>query len=228
LQIQANAQVVNNISGEPPQHNNESKLATESGMEDFFLNLQTNLKQKNLELMRNLRPGNYCYISSNGQKDSAGRYCDQTYGISYDGYIVNNLCYYRLETAYETMDKMLFCYNPPPLRNGRCKISNPKEKDEINRYCDKAYGVTYRRSIVNNQCYYKIENAIRYMNSSRFCYRRPRTPFCHILNPGRKDRSGRYCDKAYGIAHRGQIVNNTCYFKIENAITNMESYGFCR
>jgi len=36
LQIQANAQVVNNISGEPPQHNNESKLATESGMEDFF------------------------------------------------------------------------------------------------------------------------------------------------------------------------------------------------
>lgn len=169
----------------------------------------------------------YCTVVSPGVRDQAGRYCSYGYSVFYAGYIVNDSCYSTANAAYDLMLSTRACSYSPNRDFGYCRLSQPLEKDINGRYCDKSYGVTYRNSILNNSCYYDIDNALTVAISSRACVRSTRSPRCQIAFPQERDANGRYCDGTYGVLYQGQILNNSCYSTLEGALALMDSTRVC-
>jgi hypothetical protein len=59
-----------------------------------------------------------CRISYPGERDARGTYCDNAYGVMYQGSIVNNNCYQNLNTVVGLIDSAPYCVSssptPPP------------------------------------------------------------------------------------------------------------------
>lgn len=111
----------------------------------------------------------YCSIVPPGSRDRAGRYCNGAYGFEYDGYIVNNTCYYNPNDAYAAMGRELACNYRPPYYFGRCNIFNPGVRDQSGAYCNNTYGIGYNGRIINRNCYYTLSDTIRAMQNSGLC-----------------------------------------------------------
>jgi len=171
---------------------------------------------------------NYCYIALPGEKDRAHRYCDHSYGVMYNGYIVDNICYSNANAAADKISTTKACQLSPPLFRGHCEVLFPTEKDVINRFCPDSYGVSYFGYIVNNLCYQTIDRALDIMNSLEACYDQPYYGSCRVSQPKEIDADGKYCNNTYGVMYRGRILNQRCYSTIERAMSSMKSSNICR
>ncbi|MCB9026557.1 MAG: hypothetical protein H6625_09595 [Bdellovibrionaceae bacterium] len=170
---------------------------------------------------------NSCYLTFAFERDNNGNYCESGYGVVYDGVILNNSCYYSIETAHNVINNSNVCSLPTPLRAGRCTLLRPNERDDNSRYCDKAYGFIYEGHIVNNMCFYSADRAAIEMQNTSACYYRQHIGSCSLAMPGVRDVNGNYCDNSYGVMYRGHILDNSCYYNLQVAQEKMYNYSFC-
>ncbi|MCB0356187.1 MAG: hypothetical protein KDD40_04230 [Bdellovibrionales bacterium] len=176
---------------------------------------------------RHRKRSSACEISFPGERDLNQRYCDNSYGVLYDGVIANNTCYYTLDRAIEEMKNLNVCSYEAPYSLGRCELIKKNEKDSSGRYCDNTYGFTYRGYIVNNTCYNSIQRAAEVMEATSVCYKRSRRGNCELAMPNQRDNNQRYCENSYGVLYKGYIANNTCYHDINSAMTVMYDANYC-
>lgn len=169
----------------------------------------------------------YCYISRPGERDRTGRYCNGTYGVIYDGYIVNNACWNNVNDAANSARSLRVCSYSPPARHGYCELISPNLLDNSRRRCENTHAYTYNGYIVNNSCFQNVDAALQDMQYNQACQRFTRSGQCEVLQPTQRDYSGRYCEQGYGVAYRGQIMNNTCYNRLQEAIATMERSSAC-
>lgn len=167
-----------------------------------------------------------CSILPTGQRDSIGRYCSTGYGVLWNGYVLNNTCYYDINAAYTTMRAARVCNEQTSY--GGCQIVQPSQRDQAQRYCNNAYGVSYYGFIVDNTCFQNADSALSRMHTTRACLSYPALGRCQLLQPGQRDRNGRYCNTAYGVAYDGVIVNSTCYSSLDTAMNLMQTAQYCR
>jgi hypothetical protein len=167
-----------------------------------------------------------CSVLSPGMRDSIGRYCSTGYAVSWDGYVLNNTCYYDLNAAYNVMRTARVCNESTSY--GACQLVQPSQRDQAQRYCNNAYGVSYYGYIVDNICFQNADSALSKMHSTLACGSYPSMGRCQLMQPGQRDRNGRYCNTAYGVAYDGAIVNNTCYAGLDTAMNLMQTAQYCR
>lgn len=169
----------------------------------------------------------YCGISQPGQRDRSGRYCDGTYGVLYDGFIMDNSCYYNIQDAYNKSQSMKTCQIAPPAQAGYCRLVHPNQRDGQGSYCENSHSFTYLGYLAKQVCYNAVDTALDLMFNSYACYQQPVKGACRILVPGQRDNANRYCDKTWGVTYNGYIINNTCFYDAGDATKAMNSYGFC-
>ena len=167
-----------------------------------------------------------CSLLPPGQRDAIGRYCATGYGVLWNGYVLNNTCYFDINAAYNMMRSARVCYEP--TTSGGCQILQPSQRDHAQRYCNNTYGVSYYGFVVDGTCYQSADSALSKMHSTRSCLSYPAQGRCALLQHGQRDRNGRYCDNAYGVAYDGAIVNNTCYYSLDTAMNLMQTAQYCR
>ncbi|MGE3973211.1 MAG: hypothetical protein AB7F59_01650 [Bdellovibrionales bacterium] len=170
---------------------------------------------------------NYCQLTQPGQRDITGRYCTQGYGVIYDGYIVDNACHSTIQGAYDARRFLRACSYPPPAREGYCELLPPTRRDYSQRFCPTGHAFTYGGYIVDNACFTNIDRALEQMRITTSCNKFSRTRNCEILQPKVRDRNNRWCETSYGVAYQGVIVNNQCYFRLDDAINAMERSAYC-
>jgi hypothetical protein len=170
---------------------------------------------------------NYCQLANPGVRDRNGRFCAGTYGVFYNGYIVDNTCYAQAGSAYSVMQNTYACNFAPPVVVGRCSLYFPSERDSTNRYCDLSYGINFQGQILDNTCYKGIDAAIRVMQQSNSCAQVNTQNYCTVLTPNIRDRAGRYCNGSYGVEYDGYIVDNTCYFQADAAFAKANQTAAC-
>ncbi len=170
--------------------------------------------------------GNSCQLVNPNERDAIGRYCSNGYGIMWNGYILNDACYNNIDHAFNMMNSARVCREPSNY--GACEIIQPSVRDQGQRYCDKAYGVSYYGYIVDNTCFKDAENALNKMNSTNACMSSLQYGRCQIMQHAQRDLNGRYCNNTYGVAYDGVIMNNTCYNSLDNAMNQMMASPACR
>ncbi len=222
LSSTANAnKAIKNIIDDAPI-SSEEITTTQSSDSNFILSITTQKRKRR-------REGHApCEISFPKEKDGRGQFCNNSYGIMYDGAIVNNNCYYQIDRAYEVMDNLRVCNQSAPYQVGRCTLIRPNQRDNIERFCDNTYSFIYKGHIVNNTCYANIERATSEMESTNACFSRPRYGSCRITMPEQEDANKSYCNNSYGIMFRNHIVNNTCHNNLDFALSKMKSFRFCK
>jgi uncharacterized Fe-S cluster protein YjdI len=161
---------------------------------------------------------NYCSIINPNSRDGSGRFCNNSYGVNFGGYILNNTCYFNLNDAYSSMQFSNVCTLAPPVIQGACRIFNPSERDNTNHFCNASYGILFQGAITNQTCYMNIEDAISQMQSS---------PYCNSSDGG-----GGNSGAALNLTINGQTrltayPNQVVYFNWNSVnIANIESYYF--
>lgn len=115
----------------------------------------------------------------------------------------------------------------PPPYYGSCFVANPGERDAIGRYCSTGYGIMFNGHILNGTCYYEIDAAFRAMQSARVCNEPIQYGACSITQPGQLDLGDRKCANGYGVLYNGYIVDNTCFFEADGALSKMHSTMAC-
>jgi hypothetical protein len=171
---------------------------------------------------------NYCQITTPGMRDNSGRYCDNAYGVTHGGYIVDDTCYYDANAAYNAMNTIYACNFPAPIFVGNCRLAYPSERGIDGHYCNNSYGVFFQGSILNNTCYHDMDATLRNMQNSPVCTGMNQSyGYCNMVGPGQRDRAGRYCANAYGFQYDGYIVDNTCYPDPNRAYTAMINEYVC-
>ncbi len=171
-------------------------------------------------------PGNSCSLLNPGVRDNAGRYCASGHGVLWNGYVLDNTCYFNIDAAFNAMRSARVCNESTYY--GACEIVQPMVRDQGQRYCNNAYGVSYYGFIVDNTCFQSADSALNKMHSTSACYQNPSVGRCQIMQHGQRDRNGRFCNNAYGVAYDGVIVNDTCYFSLDTAMSTMQNAQYCR
>lgn len=171
-------------------------------------------------------PGQSCSLLSPGVRDNAGRYCASGHGVLWNGYVLDNTCYFNIDAAFNAMRSARVCNESSYY--GACEIVQPMVRDQGQRYCNNAYGVSYYGYIVDNTCFQSADSALSKMHSTQACYQNPSVGRCTIMQHGQRDRNGRYCNNAYGVAYDGVITDNTCYMSLDTAMNVMNQAQYCR
>ena len=107
----------------------------------------------------------YCNILEPNTYDQNRRFCSGTsYGVTYGGYLASNNCYSSLELAFQAMDSIRACSQPPS--SGSCSILFPNTYDNNRRFCSGvSFGVTYKGYLAADACYSTIDQAMDAMNA---------------------------------------------------------------
>lgn len=110
--------------------------------------------------LRNER-GN-CHLMMAGESDRLGRACLPGYfGITYNGYFVENQCYPSIRIAQEKLSVASYCDQQD--RVGEFAILYPQQRDVNQQYCDQAYAVTYRGYVAERRCWMHVGDALNAM-----------------------------------------------------------------
>jgi hypothetical protein len=108
-----------------------------------------------------------CEIIQPNTRDRGQRYCNKMYGVSYYGFIVDNVCFQNADSALDKMRSVASCTRTPQY--GRCQILQHGQRDRNQRYCDNSYGVAYDGVIMNNTCFFSLDTAMNQMFNSMAC-----------------------------------------------------------
>jgi len=194
--------------------------------ESFGVDLRTEIAAENIVKAEQNR---YCRVLRPGTRDMANRYCrNGYYAAEFDGYIIDDTCFSTINGAVEKMRNTNTCDLRPPVSFRFCDLTNPSERDDARRYCDKAYAYSYDFYIVDNNCFRSLDTSVDRMMADPACRMQARQGSCSIANPNEQDRNQRFCRNAYGIMYRGEILNNRCYSKLEQAMDRMRGTVVCR
>ncbi|MCB0415894.1 MAG: hypothetical protein KDD50_16270 [Bdellovibrionales bacterium] len=116
---------------------------------------------------------NQCEIMNAGDRDIVNRGCANLnkYAVSYDGYVLDGICFDTIDQAIRKARNTKSCLYVPPIENGRCTILNPTEVDRRGSRCVNTNHYNYVRDgyIMRNQCFTTLDQAVENMDNSRAC-----------------------------------------------------------
>lgn len=169
---------------------------------------------------------NFCEIQYPNRTDKNNRYCDNSYGVLFNGFSINSKCYDSADKALEILRGAAVCEYGDS--RGSCSIQYPDRTDSNRRYCNRTFGVLFNGFSMNSKCYSTADEALSVMLSANVCIASPVQKACSIQYPDRTDNNRRYCDRAYGVLFNGFSLNGKCYSTADEALKVMQDDVACQ
>jgi hypothetical protein len=167
-----------------------------------------------------------CRLLQPNITDRNDRFCPNTYGVAYKGYLISSTCYNTLSEAMNVMKATSSCTKSGRL--DRCSLLFPNHTDKTDRFCAHSYGVTYQDYLADQTCFTNLDSAYAAMEATTSCGKEPKHGYCKIIFPNRTDNNDRFCSNKFGVTYEDVIIDGNCYSTIDEAFGAMESNDVCR
>lgn len=103
-----------------------------------------------------------CRLMVPGESDRLGRACyPGFFGISFNGYFVENQCYPSVRIAQDKLAQASYCDQEDHV--GEFAILYPQQRDLQQQFCDQAFGITFRGHAAERRCWIHVGDAMTAM-----------------------------------------------------------------